>query len=102
MERRARRGPRVPGAGRSRTAKFDRQKGNTVESRRSVLVIGPEIRDEWPTALKDRVAVRRATALHGACPVCGARIELAGQPRPGTVTRALVRHDDNCPAVADG
>jgi hypothetical protein len=102
MKGRARRGPRYPGASRSRTAKFDHHEGNTVERGRNILVIGPDICDEWPTALKDKVAVRRATALRGACPACGARVELAGQPRPGAVTRVLVRHDDNCPAVADG
>jgi hypothetical protein len=101
MKRPPRRSPRSPGAHRSRTGKFDRKEGNTVEPGRNVLVIAPEIRDNWPAALKDKLAVRRATALRGLCPSCAAIVEIERQPHPGTISRALVRHDNECPAVAD-
>ncbi len=62
----------------------------------------PSIPDDAPEVVKNGLAIRNQASASGTCPGCGATVELSGPIRPGTITHAVFRHDDECPALLEG
>jgi hypothetical protein len=69
--------------------------------KRGTLYVLPEIRDEWPDALKDAVAIRNACATEGVCPGCGVIGELHPDPVYKGIRHYVFRHESWCPALTD-
>lgn len=73
------------------------------DGERAVL-IAPTIREDWPPALKDALAIRREATLEGRCPRCGAswswpnREERRRAVRERRVLHQRMEHDADCPA----
>ena len=69
-----------------------------------VAYLLPEIPEDAPGELREGLARRRLTVLHGECP-CGAKVELPNREArrraaaAGAVLRVEVEHEDGCPAV---
>jgi hypothetical protein len=69
-----------------------------------VLFLLPTIRDEWPAAVKDALAIRRRATLEGRCPRCGAtwrlptREERRRAVRERRLLHVVMEHEHNCPA----
>lgn len=66
---------------------------------RRTLFVLPEVRDDWPVALKDSIAVRNAASVSGVCPVCGARAEVVPDPDVVGLWHAWFAHEPECPAL---
>jgi hypothetical protein len=73
------------------------------DGERAVFIV-PAIRDDWPPALKDAVAIRRRATIEGTCPRCGASWRLPNRDerrravRERRVIHLWMAHEPDCPA----
>jgi hypothetical protein len=71
----------------------------------NALVLLPEIHDDYPTEIKNALAMRNDATINGRCRGCGATgpsvlDSLAGATR-GSVEAAVFTHEADCPAGDD-
>jgi hypothetical protein len=70
----------------------------------TVAFVLPRIPDDAPEEIREGIARRRITAVHGTCP-CGGHLVLPNRAarrraaRTGTPTRMTVEHEEGCPAI---
>jgi hypothetical protein len=73
------------------------------DGERAVFIV-PAIRDDWPPALKDALAIRRRATIEGTCPRCGAtwtlpnREERRRSRADRRILHAWMAHEPDCPA----
>jgi hypothetical protein len=74
-----------------------RSGGRYTPAKRALLFL-PEIRDDYPPALKNALAIRNQATRDMQCPNCDSYIE--GPPiRAGQISHVAMRHDADCPAT---
>ena len=64
-----------------------------------VVYVGPEVREDATTALKNAMALRNVANISGRCPSCGATFVLDRPLRPGEISTAVMEHEGGCPVL---
>jgi len=66
-----------------------------------MLFVLPAIREDWPSELKNGIAIRNACATEGVCPDCGARGEFSADADNPKHVHVTFQHEPSCAVVTD-